>query len=70
MTTLDARGISCPEPLLMFKTALEAGNSFVLLVDSKSAFENCESYAKKQGITVHTEKDGDTFKIQVSGKSE
>lgn len=67
MTTLDARGISCPEPLLMLKTALKKEDSLVLLVDSKSAFDNCESYAKKQGFTVETDRDGDTFKLRVGG---
>ncbi|MCL2361364.1 MAG: sulfurtransferase TusA family protein [Defluviitaleaceae bacterium] len=65
MTTLDARGVSCPEPLLMLQTALKTDKSLVLLVDSKNAFENCESYARKQGFTVETEIDDDTFKLRI-----
>jgi len=68
MTTLDARGISCPEPLLMLKKALQAQADVTLLVDSKNAFENCESYAKKQSFAVDTEKDGDTFSMRVTRK--
>ena len=69
MTTLDARGVSCPEPLLMLKAALEKENSLVLLVDSKNALENCDSYARKQGLAVETERDDDTFKLLIKGKA-
>ncbi|MCL2221118.1 MAG: sulfurtransferase TusA family protein [Oscillospiraceae bacterium] len=70
MTTLDARGVSCPEPLLMLKSALKNESSIELLVDSKNAFENCESYAKKLGFTVEFEKNDDTYKMQIKGKNE
>ena len=66
MTTLDARGISCPEPLLMLKNALKTYVQLVMLVDSKAALDNCESFAKKQGFTVEVEKDSDTFKMLIS----
>jgi len=66
MAILDARGISCPEPLLMLKKALQTETQLTLLVDSKNALENCESYAKKQGYTVTTEMQGDTFRTLVS----
>jgi len=65
MTTLDARGISCPEPLIMLKKALKTESEMILLVDSKNAYVNCESYAKKQGFVVETTKEDDTFKLQI-----
>lgn len=66
MTTLDARGISCPEPLLMLKKALKTEVEFTLLVDSKNAFDNCEDFAKKQGFTV--EKENDEYKMRIRVK--
>ena len=66
MTALDARGISCPEPLIMLKKALKTENDLVFLVDSKNAFENCEEYAKKQGFSVNTTTDDDTFKLHIA----
>ena len=70
MTNLDARGVSCPEPLIMLKKALKTEVELVLLVDSKNAYKNCESYANKQGFTVETEQDDDTFKMQIRKKGE
>ena len=66
MTTLDARGFSCPEPLIMLKNALKTEAELVLMVDSKNAFENCREYAKKQGRTVETTRDGDDYKMQIA----
>ena len=68
MITLDARGISCPEPQLMLKNALKMQSQLTLLVDSKAALNNCESFAKKQGHDVDIEKEGDTFKLLVRAK--
>ena len=70
MTTLDARGISCPEPLLMLKNALKTQAQLAMLVDSKAALDNCEGYAKKQGFTVDIEKEGDTFNMLIAAKNE
>ena len=66
MKTIDACGISCPEPLLMLKNALKAGKEVMLLLDSKNALENCEGYAKKQGLSVDTQAEGDIFKVHIA----
>ena len=65
MMTLDARGISCPEPLIMLKNALTTETELTMLVDSKAALDNCEKFAKKQGFTVDAEKEGDTFTMRI-----
>ena len=70
MTTLDARGVSCPEPLLMLKSALKNETSIELLVDRKNAYENCENYAKKLGFIVEFEKSDGTYRMQIKGKNE
>ena len=66
MKTIDACGISCPEPLLMLKKALGTENEVVLLVDSKNALNNCEDYARKKGYSVSTVTEEDRYKIQIS----
>ncbi|MCL2217132.1 MAG: sulfurtransferase TusA family protein [Defluviitaleaceae bacterium] len=65
MTTIDARGFSCPEPLIMLESSLKTESSLEFLVDSKNAWENCLDFAKKQGLSVETEKTDDTFRIRV-----
>ena len=66
MKTIDACGISCPEPLLMLKNALLTEKEIMLLVDSKNALDNCEEYAKKEGFSVNTTNDIDIYKIHIT----
>jgi len=66
MTTIDARGFSCPEPLIMLKNALKTATTLDFLVDSKNAWENCEDFAKKQGFSVETVTEGETFTLRIS----
>jgi len=65
MKTLDACGFSCPEPLLMLKNALKTENKIMLLLDSKNALDNCESYAKKLGFSVSTTTENKIFKLYI-----
>jgi TusA-related sulfurtransferase len=69
MKTIDASGISCPEPLLMLKKALkdiqEGQDEILLILDSKNALNNCEQYAAKQGFSVNTTTEGDIYKIHM-----
>ena len=55
MIKLDARNLSCPEPLLMLKNAIKknkAGEDICLLLSSQNALENCKRFAQKAGYTV------------------
>jgi len=52
----------------MLKKALKTESALVLLVDSKNANENCKSFATKQGFTVNSIIDGDTFTLQINKK--
>ena len=65
MKTLDACGISCPEPVIMLKKALKTETELFLLVDNKFALENCEKYAKKQGFSVDITIDGEIYKLHI-----
>jgi len=65
MITLDACGISCPEPLVMLQNALKTNKELMLLLDSKNALDNCIHYAEKQGFTTKTTQEDDVFKIHI-----
>jgi len=65
MKTMDACGISCPEPLLMLKNALKTEKEVILFVDSKNALQTCETYAKKEGFSVNTTKSNDRYEIHI-----
>ena len=66
MKTLDACGISCPEPLLILKRALKTEKELLLLVDSKNALANCEKYARKKGFLVNTTSSDEKYEIRIT----
>jgi len=53
-TTVDARGLSCPQPVLMTLDALKKANSgeMVILVDTDTSKENVSRAARSQGWQV------------------
>ena len=50
--TVDARGFSCPEPVLKLKQVIDSTNEIVLLVDSQVCVENCTRFAQSKDFTV------------------
>ena len=58
--TVDARGRSCPEPVIMTKRALDQnGNRAMVLVDNQVAVDNITRFSDSRGLKVIVkEKDG------------
>ena len=61
MKTLDARGLSCPGPVVMIKKAMASKeDKYQIIVDNNTAKENITRFVAHQGYNVSvTEKDGD-----------
>ena len=61
MEIVDARGLSCPEPVIMTRKALLSGEqSYEVLVDNPASRENVTRYAEHQGYSVSvSEQDGE-----------
>lgn len=50
---VDARGLSCPLPVMRTKQAVEQGHSQItVLVDREVARENVEKFARQRGYEV------------------
>ncbi len=57
---IDARGLACPQPVLLTKKALEDHSEIVVIVDNETAQENVKRMAQSQGCEVTIERrDGD-----------
>ena len=57
---VDARGRSCPEPVLMTKKALaQQSGRLQVLVDNWCAVENISRFAGSHGYQVSVDADGD-----------
>ena len=53
MKQLDARGLSCPEPVIMIRKAMMSGEkAYEILVDNPTSRDNVTRYAEHQGYTV------------------
>ena len=65
MNKIDARGYSCPEPLLMTKNALEKGRPLVVLVDSMTPVQNITRFAKNHNYVVNCKQIGDDYELTI-----
>lgn len=66
-STVDARGLSCPQPVILSKKAIEAGQFPIeVLVDTVTSRENVRRMAEGAGCRVQVEQTGDEFKLTIS----
>lgn len=66
MNQIDARGYSCPEPVLMTKNALKNGTPLVVLVDSETPLQNVRRFASNHGYQVTWKAVGEDYEITIS----
>lgn len=61
MTQLDARGLSCPEPVIMIRKAMMTKEDrYEMVTDNPVSRENVTRYAEHQGYRVtFTEEQGE-----------
>ena len=50
--TIDACGLSCPEPVLKLKQVIDGADEIELLVDSQVCVEICSRFAQSKGFRV------------------
>ncbi|ACB85998.1 sulfurtransferase TusA family protein [Natranaerobius thermophilus] len=65
--TVDARGFSCPQPVINTKKALsEEFDELQVLVDNNIAKENVSRFVNSKGFDVSVEQDGEEFVLKIS----
>ncbi len=65
--TVDARGLSCPVPVIKTKAALDnmSTGTVVVLIDEEVARENVSRLAHSAGCSVTVEAEADEFKVTI-----
>jgi TusA-related sulfurtransferase len=64
---VDARGLSCPQPVILARNAIQAGKFPIeVLVETVTSRENVRRAAEKLGCTVQVEDLGDEFKLTLT----
>ncbi|PKN69011.1 MAG: sulfurtransferase-like selenium metabolism protein YedF [Deltaproteobacteria bacterium HGW-Deltaproteobacteria-12] len=67
---VDVRGLSCPQPVVLTKKALESGSKVKVMVDDETALENIKRLGAKLAFEVKAEKkDNGTFEIDLTRKA-
>jgi tRNA 2-thiouridine synthesizing protein A len=64
MKTVDTRGLSCPEPVLLVKKVISEGEyPFVVLVDDATPNENIRRFANNNGYTFEVVEENGEYKF-------
>ena len=68
MQEIDARGLSCPQPVLLLEQALKQSpdeTEFKVKVDDFAPMENVARYARSHGLTVEELEQDDYYEVFV-----
>ncbi|OPY17110.1 MAG: SirA-like protein [Syntrophus sp. PtaB.Bin138] len=64
---IDARGLACPQPVIMAKKAMEENEQVTVLVDNETAVENIRRMAGKMACAFSAvQKEGGVWEIALS----
>lgn len=68
MATVDARGFSCPVPLLMVQEEIKKNDPAQLevLIDAPCAMENIQRFAFHNGYRFEAVENGDEWTLKLS----
>jgi len=67
MEVVDARGLSCPEPVILTRQAMASGAAaYTVIVDNNTSKENVTRYAEHQGYKVSVEEKDGEFTLSIT----
>ena len=65
--TVDARGLSCPQPVILARNAIQAGDFPIeVLVETVTSRENVRRAAERLGCTVQVEDLDEEFRLTLT----
>jgi selenium metabolism protein YedF len=63
---IDARGLSCPQPVVLTKKALEKADDLIVIVDNATAKQNVSRLAESHGLGITVEEKGDGIYLRLT----
>jgi selenium metabolism protein YedF len=69
MNTVDAKGLLCPQPLILTKKALaelQLNEEMIVWIDNEISKNNVERFLRDNNIKVNTTSDNGIYKLQVT----
>jgi selenium metabolism protein YedF len=65
-TTVDARGLACPQPVMRTRKAMETAEAVTTLVNSETSMVNVRRMAESAGWQVQITQEGDEFRLELA----
>ena len=63
---VDARGLACPQPVVLTRNALQESDAVTTIVDNETAKSNVSRLAAKQGCQVDVEEREDSIYVHLT----
>jgi selenium metabolism protein YedF len=63
---VDARGLACPQPVILTRNALQESDAVTTIVDNETSKSNVSRMAAKQGCQVDVEEREDGFYVRLT----
>ncbi|MBS3782837.1 MAG: sulfurtransferase-like selenium metabolism protein YedF [Anaerolineae bacterium] len=64
--TVDARGLSCPQPVIRTRKAMDQGGEVLTIVDNETSQKNVSRMAEKSGAAVRAEQREDGIYLRIT----
>jgi selenium metabolism protein YedF len=64
--TVDARGLACPQPVILTRNALQIEDNVLTIVDNETSQLNVTKMAQKMGCTVQVEQKADGVYLHIN----
>jgi selenium metabolism protein YedF len=65
VSTVDARGLACPQPVILTRNAMREAQEIVTLVDGADQVDNVRRLAEKAGWQVTSERQGAGYAVHM-----
>lgn len=62
---IDARGLSCPQPVVLARKAMAEADELTVIVDNPTARDNVSRMAQKEGFKVEVEERGEDIYLHL-----
>ena len=64
--TIDARGLACPQPVILTRNALQESDAVITIVDNETALHNVTRMVEKFGATIWTKEREDGIYLHIA----
>lgn len=68
LPVIDARGLACPEPVVLTQQAHRQHKQFAVLVDNKVAMQNITRFCQNRGLALTVIEENGEYRLEIAAK--